>query len=365
MRIGIACYPSYGGSGVVASELSRALARRGHSVHLFSYRVPFRIETGGDDVAFHEVRDPNYPLFEYPSYGMALASEMSSVAEREKLDLLHVHYAYPHSMSALLAKLAVPRLKIITTLHGTDITLVAQDPRFKSLVRMAIEKSDRVTAVSKALRAETEKLFRPRKPIRVIPNFVDLEIYSPGEPLRRSGPRTIIYISNFRAVKRPLDAVRVFELVRRKLPARLVMVGEGPELDATRKLAAERGLVRDVEFAGFLRNVVPILRASDLMLVTSQTESFGLVALEAMACGIPVVGTRCGGIEEVVAHGRCGLLSRVGDIRRLAEDALTVLTDEALADRLGRNGRRIAEEKFDARRVVEQYEDLYRQVLRR
>lgn len=168
---------------MVASELGRALARRGHRVHLFSYRVPFRIDTGRDDIVFHEVRDPSYPLFEYPSYGMALASEMLCTAERQGLDLLHVHYAYPHSISALLARLAVPRLRTVTTLHGTDITLVAQDPRFKSLVRMAIEKSDRVTAVSRALRAETEKLFRPRKPIRVIPNFVDLEIYSPGEPL--------------------------------------------------------------------------------------------------------------------------------------------------------------------------------------
>ncbi|HLG43281.1 MAG TPA: N-acetyl-alpha-D-glucosaminyl L-malate synthase BshA, partial [Planctomycetota bacterium] len=315
MRIGIACYPTYGGSGVVASELGRALQRRGHQVHLFSYRVPFKVDQRRDGICFHEVKDPNYPLFEHPSYGMALAAEIAHVAREKGLDVLHAHYAYPHSVSGWLAKAMVrPRpLKIVTTLHGTDITLVGRDARFAPLVKLAIESSDRVTSVSRWLADRTAEIFGTRRRIEVIPNFVDPQAFRPRA--RRRGPPMLVHVSNFRPVKRPRDAVEVFRRVSKELgTARMLMVGDGPELESTRRYAARLGLGRRIAFLAPRKDVSAVIARAHAMIVTSETESFGLVALEAMACGLPVVATRCGGIEELVREGSTGYLSPVGDI---------------------------------------------------
>jgi N-acetyl-alpha-D-glucosaminyl L-malate synthase BshA len=357
MKIGIACYPSFGGSGVVASELARALSRRGHTVHLFSYRVPFRLDLASDGIHFHEVRDPNYPLFEHPSYGLALATGMAQAIKEEKLDVLHVHYAFPHSVSAILARqiAEAKHVGIVTTLHGTDITLVGRDPRYYDMIRWGIESSDRVTAVSQTLREQTIALFQTHREIKVVPNFVDTKIYRPV-PRKKCSKKKIVYVSNFRPVKRAVDAVKVFELVRRRVPSKLVMVGDGPELSLARELA--NGL--DVEFVPPRKEIASILSHADVVLVPSEMESFGLVALEAMACGIPVVATRCGGIEEMVEDGKNGLLTAVGDIDGLAERVIRISQDAELAGKLGEAGRRLAETCYETSRVVSKYECLYR-----
>ncbi len=357
MRIGIACYPSFGGSGVVASELGRSLSKKGHKVHLFSYRVPFRLDLAQDGIVFHEVSDPNYPLFEHPSYGLALAASMAQVAKDERLDVLHVHYAFPHSISGVLARQisGLKNLGIITTLHGTDITLVGRDPKYYDMIRWGIESSDKVTAVSRTLRDQTTALFKTHREIKVVPNFVNTREYRP-HPRRRSSKKTIVYISNFRPVKRAADAVFVFEHLRRQAPSKLVMVGDGPDLAVAKDVAA--GL--DVEFVPPQKEVASILARADVVLITSEMESFGLVALEAMACGIPVVATQCGGIEELVKDGEAGLLAPVGDIPGLAAHVASILKDSSLAERLGAEGRRVAESCYETSRVVSQYECLYR-----
>jgi N-acetyl-alpha-D-glucosaminyl L-malate synthase BshA len=361
LKIGIACYPSFGGSGVVASELGRALVKKGHTVHLFSYRIPFRLDLAQDGIHFHEVSDPNYPLFEHPSYGLALAAMMAQVARDEGLDLMHVHYAFPHSISAILARkiLALKHLGVITTLHGTDITLVGRDPKYYDMIRWGIESSDKLTAVSRTLREQTISLFKTSREIKVIPNFVNIREY---RPIRRkkSDKKTIVYISNFRPVKRAVDAVMVFDRVRRKVPARLVMVGDGPDLAVAKEIAGNL----DVEFVAPTKEVAPILAQSDVALITSEMESFGLVALEAMACGVPVVATRCGGIEEIVKEGKNGYFAPVGDVNGLADRCVEVLSDSDLAAKLGFEGRRLAETCYETSRVVSQYECLYRSFLK-
>jgi N-acetyl-alpha-D-glucosaminyl L-malate synthase BshA len=361
VRIGIACYPSFGGSGVVASELGKALSARGHRVHIFSYRLPFRIDTSQDGVRFHEVRDPNYPLFEHPSYGLALASGMAQAVREEKLEVLHVHYAYPHSVSAIVARQisGSKNLGIITTLHGTDITLIGRDPTFYDMIRWGIESSDAVTAVSRTLRDQTAALFKTEREIHVVPNFVDTKLYRPIHR-KRCSKKTLVHISNFRPVKRAVDAVRVFERLSRRLACRLVMVGEGPDLSLARKVAGNL----EVEFLPPRKEVASILQKSDLLLVTSEVESFGLVALEAMSCGVPVVATACGGIEELVQEGRSGFLAPVGDLDGLAERAARILEDHELAGSLGSEGRRVAESRYEISRVVSRYENLYRSFLK-
>lgn len=360
MKIGIACYPTYGGSGVVASELGRALRRRGHKVHLFSYKVPFKVDQRRDGICFHEVRDPRYPLFEHPSYGMALAAEIAHVARNKGLDVLHAHYAYPHSISALLAReiLRPQRLSIVTTLHGTDITLVGRDARFAPLVRHAIEASDRVTSVSRWLADRTREIFEARRAIDLIPNFVDPRVFRPRG--RRRGPPTLVHVSNFRPIKRPRDAVEVFRRVFRRVPtARMMMVGDGPELGPTREYAARLGLGNRVRFIAPRVHVADVIARAHVMVVTSETEAFGLVALEAMACGVPVVATRCGGIEELVCEGYTGFLQPVGDIEGLAEAAVRLLRDPARAAEMGRAGRQAAVERYGTDAVVASYEALY------
>ncbi len=355
MKIGILCYPTSGGSGVVAAELGMALADRGHEVRLFSYRPPFRLRPHHERFSWHEIAIPKYPLFEYPSYGMAAACK---VAEFE-LDLLHAHYAYPHAVSAHLAKeMSGGRLRTVTTLHGTDLMLVGQDASFARATRFGLERSDAVTAVSRFLRDKTGAWFDLARPIEVIPDFVDTRRFSPAP---RLGP-VIVHVSNFRAVKRTADAVRALYLVRRRADARLVLVGAGPEEGAVRELAERLGVLDRVRFAGEEPEVARHLRGAAALLSTSEFEGFGLAVLEAMACGLPVVATDSGGVREVLSASS-GILAGVGDVEALAEGLVRVLEDEALGRRMGEAGRRRAEEMFDLDRVVHQYEALYERVI--
>jgi N-acetyl-alpha-D-glucosaminyl L-malate synthase BshA len=365
MKIGILCYPTSGGSGVVATELGAALAARGHEVHVISYRLPFRIRPSSDRLHFHQVEIPVYPLFEYPSYGLAAAALMAKVVEERALDLLHVHYAYPHAVSAYLARRMTGRrnLPIVTTLHGTDIALVRQDESFASLTRFGILESDAVTAVSAFLRETTRSWFEIRKPIEVIPNFVDTDRFRP-RTRARADRATIVHISNFRPVKRSLDAVRALALLRRTVDARLRMIGTGPELGAARALARKLRVAGAVEFLGEERHIERELARADLLLSTSEFEGFGLAPLEAMACGVPVVATKAGGIAEVVEDGVTGRMVDVADVEGMAARMAEFLGDRTLARRTGAAARDRAVRVFSAPRVVPKYERLYARLLR-
>lgn len=370
MRIGITCYPTLGGSGVVATELGKLLAERGHEVHFISSSVPFRLGRFMKNVYVHEVEVVQYDVFRHPPYDLALAARMAQVAHLVGLDLLHVHYAVPHAISAYLAKQMVgPALKVVTTLHGTDITVLGYDQTMKCVIRFGIEQSDAVTAVSDSLVEETRRLLHVDKPIRRIYNFVDTRVYDrrDASDLRREwaprGEAVLIHISNFRPVKRPVDVVEVFARVRRTLPTKLVLIGEGPQLPLVQERLAAENLHRDVLFLGRQADVAPLLSAADLLLLPSEKESFGLVALEAMACGVPVIATRTGGLPEVVVDGECGFLSPVGDVAKMAADALTLLADRDLYARFSANARRRAHERFAAERICDEYEALYREVV--
>jgi L-malate glycosyltransferase len=371
MKIGISCYPVYGGSGVVATELGIALAARGHEVHFITYAQPFRLPYFVDRVYYHEVEVPNYPLFEHPPYNLALSVAIQNVVEQHDLDLLHAHYAVPHATSAWIAKemLQRPGFRIVTTLHGTDITLVGQDPSFRSLTQFSIAKSDGLTAVSEYLRRETHKHFDiPVDDIRVIPNFVDLQHYQrQGHPCHRSklaapGERIVTHISNFRAVKRIEDVVRIFAGIARQLPARLLLVGDGPDRVRAHELAEREGVADRVLFLGKQNSVVELLACSDLFLLPSEQEAFGLVALEAMACGVPVIATRTGGIPEVVEDGVSGYLGAVGDVAAMTDAAVALLQDAEAWQRFSDAARQGAE-RYSADRVVAEYESYYSEVL--
>ena len=374
MKIGITLYPTYGGSGAVATELGIQLARRGHEIHFISYAQPFRLQHFLPGVFFHAVEVTRYPLFEYPPYSLSLTVKMHDVATRHRLDLMHVHYAVPHAASAWMAKqlMGDGRLPVVTTLHGTDITLVGQDPSYFTITKFSIEQSDGLTAVSEWLRDETYRAFGcVGCEIHVVPNFVDVETFRPDpEPchrdaLARPDEKILMHISNFRPVKRVRDVVGVAARVMRQVPARLLLVGDGPERPAAEEEARAQGIADRVVFLGKLESVAEVLPCADLYLLTSDTESFGLSALEAMACGVPVVGSRVGGLPEVVESGVTGELLPVGDLDGMAQAALSYLTDEGRARRAAEAGRARAVERFSAERVVPAYEAVYGEVLAR
>ena len=374
LKIGITCYPTYGGSGALATELGLELARRGHEVHFITYAMPFRLRDYVERVYFHEVDTTTgrYPLFEHYPYSLALASKQYEVALRERLDILHVHYAIPHATTAWLAREMLAgkhRLPVITTLHGTDITLVGQEASFYAITKFSIEHSDRVTAVSQFLKDETIRTFGCSEcHIAVIPNFVNLDEYRPGDPqcregLAPEGSKIITHVSNFREVKRVRDVVRVFARIRRAMQATLLMIGDGPDRDDAEQEAQDLKVNGDVRFLGRLGNVASLLRASDLFLLPSQTESFGLAALEAMACGAPVVGSRTGGLVEVVQDGVSGVLEPPGSVEAMGRRAVDMLRDPELfaATRLAALARA---REFSTAVVVPQYEALYAEARR-
>lgn len=371
MRIGIVCYPSYGGSGVIATELAKHLADRGHVIHLISYDQPFRLEFK-ENVYFHEVDVPTYPLFKYPPYLLSLSNKMVEVARHGSLDLFHVHYAVPHAIAGILARKALGnRVKVVTTLHGTDITLVGSDPSFAEIISLGINESDGITAVSDQLVESTRQTFGISREIRRIYNFVD-----PGEYQRLSPPglrerytglgkKIVIHISNFRPVKRVPAVLEIFARVIEQVPAHLVLLGEGPEMPRARQVAARLGLCHHVSFLGRQDRVVELLSVADVLLLPSTHESFGLVALEAMACEVPVVGSKVGGLSEVVQDGEVGYLLEPDRLGEMAERTVEILLDDNLRTRLGRAGRRRAVERFNAHDIVGIYESYYREVLSR
>jgi N-acetyl-alpha-D-glucosaminyl L-malate synthase BshA len=372
MNIGIACYPTVGGSGAVATELGKELAKRGHDIHLISYRLPFRLRNFQQHVSFHAVEVVSYSLFEYPPHDLALAAKMAEVAREHQLDVLHVHYAIPHAVAGVLAcdMLGAEAPRLITTLHGTDVTLVGQDRSFVEITRYGIERSDGVTAVSEFLRRMTVEEFEVSHEIEVIPNFVDLEQYSPTHPhrdvsaLADPGDAVLLHVSNFRPIKRVLDTVRILERVNRKRPTVLLMVGEGPERAAAQSLARRLGVEKRVRFLGTRDSTESVIGMADVFLLPSELESFGLSALEAMACGVPVVGSDAGGMPEVVVHGETGYLDPVGDIEGMAEHALELVTDETKRRSMGRAARQRAVDCFGTQRLVVRYERFYEKVLK-
>lgn len=377
MRIGITSYPTYGGSGVVAAELGRALSERGHIVHFISYAPPPGLESRsglggfGERIYFHEVEVLSYPLFEHSPYPLSLAVKMAEVANYVKLDLLHVHYAIPHAVSAILAKKMIKErdLKVITTLHGTDVTLVGNDRSFLPITRWAIEESDGVTAVSDYLKERTLRELVLEKKIERIYNFVDTKIFNcvdSGVYRKKfvsKGEKVLIHISNFRPVKRVEDVVKVFHGVHKEIPSKLLMVGDGPERSNAENLVRDLDLMEDVLFLGKQESVQECLAVSDLLLLPSELESFGLVALEAMSCNVPVIAARTGGISEVVISKEMGYLTEIGDVERMVQLSLEILMDEKKRKEMGERGRRRAVEFFDVDKIVPQYEAYYEKIL--
>lgn len=340
MNIGIVCYPTFGGSGVVATELGKALAQRGHRVHFITYSQPVRLDFFNENLFYHEVYIPPYPLFQFPPYELALASKMVDIAQNEKLDVLHVHYAIPHASAAFMAKQILLtrgiRIPVVTTLHGTDITLVGKDASYEPVVTFSINQSDGVTAVSADLRRETYEHFAIEKEIEVIPNFINLERFQKQAKnhfkaaIAPEGEKLLVHTSNFRSVKRVDDVVNIFAGVRKQMPAKLLLVGDGPDRPRIEKLCRDIGLCQDVRFLGKLEAVEEVLSIADLFLMPSEKESFGLAALEAMACEVPVISTNAGGIPELNEHGVTGMVSNVGDVADMVKNALYVLNDENL-----------------------------------
>lgn len=372
MKIGIACHPTYGGSGVVAAELGMALARRGHEVHFVSYQQPFRIDPMHPGVRFHRVEVSSYPLFRYPPYALALANGLLDLVRSHDVQLLHAHYAIPHSIGALLAREMCPDcdVKVITTLHGTDITLVGSEPSYGEITRWAINSSDQVTAVSEWLATATREGFAIDREIEVIPNFIDLDHYRPElrssemrERFASGDEKLLVHVSNFRPVKRIPDVLKIFAGIKARIPAKLVMVGEGPELAASQELARSLEIDDSIHWLGAVSEVGELLAASDLLLLPSEAESFGLVALEAMACGVPVLGSNSGGLPEVVEDRRCGLLYSVGDVAEMVDGSVGLLSDEVRHREFSSAARRRAEDEFSLDRVVHFYEKCYRRQL--
>jgi L-malate glycosyltransferase len=372
MNIGITVYPTYGGSGIVGSELGKELAERGHTVHFIASALPTRLTELNERVRFHEVEMMSYPLFEHQPYTLALATKMATVAQEENLDLLHVHYAIPHSISAILARESLKpqrRLPVITTLHGTDITLVGADRSYLPITRYGIVQSDGVTAISHYLKEATKEIFHFDK-IRVIPNFVCQEDYKrqPDETLQKSlapeGEPLLVHVSNFRPVKRPIDCVEILaRVLKKQIKTRMVMVGDGSERTNVEHRARCLGVYENCSFVGKQPRIVDYLSVSDVLLLPSEQESFGLAALEAMACEVPVIASRVGGIPEVVTDGETGFLSEVGDVDKMANDAALLLTNDKLRSTMGQRARESAISRYRTDIVIPQYIDFYQQVL--
>lgn len=372
MKIGIVCYPTYGGSGVVATELGMGLARRGHEIHFITYRRPVRLAHFHEKVFYHEVDSEDYPLFEYPPYDTALASKIVDVVKYQNLDILHVHYAIPHAAVAYMAKkilLTEGRyLPVVTTLHGTDITLVGNNAAFAPVVEFSINKSDGVTAVSQSLKDDTLKLFKIQRDIRVIFNFIDFERFRKTDKehfkkiIAPDGERILVHTSNFRRVKRVEDVVRVFKQVREKIPSKLLMIGDGPERQHAERLCRELGTCDDVRFLGKQDAIEELLAICDLFIMPSESESFGLAALEAMACEVPVISTNAGGLPEVNIHGVTGFLTDPGDVDSMARYAIQLLSDESMLTQFRKNALAQAQ-VFDIDNILPDYERYYEEVL--
>jgi N-acetyl-alpha-D-glucosaminyl L-malate synthase BshA len=375
MKIGITCYPTYGGSGVVATELGIELAARGHEIHFITYSPPFRLTGREANIHYHEVSVSNYPLFEYPPYDLALATRMAEVAEFHSLDLLHVHYAIPHSVSALLARQMLAargrHLPFITTLHGTDITLVGLDRSYLPITRFGIDESDGVTAISSHLRDKTRENLGITRDIEVIRNFVNCDFYQRDAALvaqqrprfANAGEHLLVHLSNFRPVKRVLDVIEIFARVAQALPARLLLIGDGPDRSAAEFLTMRLGIADRVDFVGKQENVNELLALSDLMLMPSEMESFGLAALEAMACRVPAVATRVGGVPELIDSGVNGLLFDVGDVDSMAAGAISILSDPAHLQTMASAARRTAQDRFCSSRIIPLYERYYERIV--
>jgi N-acetyl-alpha-D-glucosaminyl L-malate synthase BshA len=371
MKIGIVCYPTFGGSGVVATELGKALASEGHEVHFITYTQPARLDFISENLFYHEVPISSYPLFEYPPYELALASKMVNVVKYEQLDLLHVHYAIPHASAAYMAKQILKTqgiyIPVVTTLHGTDITLVGKDPSYEPVVTFSINESDGVTAVSENLKQDTYNHFNIKKEIEVIPNFIDLDRFKKQKKehfkkaIAPHGEKLLIHTSNFRKVKRIEDVILVFNEVRKKIPSKLLLVGDGPERTAMESLCRQLGTCDDIRFLGKLDAVEEVLSVCDLFLMPSEKESFGLAALEAMACEVPVISSNAGGIPELNIHGKTGLISEIGDIADMVQNALYILKDENLPV-FKKNAIERAKE-FDVTTIRPKYEAFYQKVL--
>ena len=372
MKIGIVCYPTFGGSGVVATELGMGLARKGHEIHFITYRRPARLSTFQTNVFYHEVTGEDYPLFEYPPYDTALASKMVEVVKFENLDLLHVHYAIPHATVAYMAKKILLQegryIPVIVTLHGTDITLVGENPAFKPVVEFSINKSDGVTAVSNFLKEKTLQQFKVDNDIQVIYNFVDFERFRKinkdhfKKAIAPDGERILTHISNFRKVKRVEDVILVFQKVYEKIPSKLMLIGDGPERRHAEDLCRKIGLCHEVRFLGKQDAVEELLAISDLFIIPSENESFGLAALEAMACEVPVLSSNAGGLPEVNIHGETGFISNIGDIEDMTAHAISILADEEVLRKFRANALNQAE-RFDIKHILPQYESYYQEVL--
>ena len=372
LKIGIVCYPTYGGSGVVATELGIALAEKGHEVHFISYDQPFRLDLFSDKIYYHEVSVPDYPLFEYAPYELNLTSKLVDVALHEKLNILHVHYAIPHASAAVNAKQILATygidIPIVTTLHGTDITLLGKDKSFKPVIEYAINMSDAVTAVSENLKKETLKYFNIKNEIKTIPNFIDMSLYQQKEDMKlrnqfaKKDEFILTHISNFRKVKRVEDVVNIFNKVSEEIPAKLLMIGDGPERLKAEQLCRQLGITKKVKFLGKLKVIEKVLSISDVFILPSETESFGLVALEAMASKTAVISTNSGGLPEVNIDGKTGYLSDVGDINKMAKDAIALLNDVEKLNILKNNA--LAHAKtFDLPNILPQYEAVYQQLV--
>ncbi|GLB57970.1 N-acetyl-alpha-D-glucosaminyl L-malate synthase BshA [Cytobacillus sp. NCCP-133] len=371
LKIGITCYPTVGGSGVVATELGKMLAEKGHEIHFISSSLPFRLKRMYHNIFYHQVDVNQYSVFQYAPYDIALASKMAEVIKREKLDLVHVHYAIPHAVCAILAKqMSGMDIKVVTTLHGTDITVLGYDPSLTDAIRFGIEKSDGVTAVSNALIAQTYDLIKPDKPIKTVYNFIDERVYQKTDSayLKKEygiapDEKVLIHVSNFRSVKRVPDVVNSFAKIAEEVPAKLLLVGDGPEITVICKLVNDLNLKNKVLFLGKQDNLEELYSISDLMLLLSEKESFGLVALEAMACGVPCIGTNVGGIPEVIADGETGYICRLGDIDEISQKAVRLLKDADLHLSFSAQAISLAKDVFKADRIVTQYEEFYYDLL--